>query len=172
MTLQNVKTKSTCVLDTKRNWLAKFCSVHPKTSVYESWRDGGVIYFSNGILKKIRTPDVLPLAELWGELNEMTHATSSSSQIGLHFPDIATKVQINLALIRVLCDWLAHLLNQHIITPSMQYATERHTPAKLELNSAKQRLTQTRKESRAMHSEDSARLITCFRRKWLVTAKP
>jgi hypothetical protein len=150
--------------------IAKFCSVHPKTKVYESWRDGRVVYFSNGILKKINTPDVQPLADLWQELSEMTHATSSSSQVGLYFPLIAAEVQINLALIRVLCDWLAHLLNQHIITPSMRYATERHTPAKPALKSAKQRLAQDLKASRSMHSKDSARLITCFRRKWLVSA--
>jgi len=146
--------------------IAKFCSVSTNTHIYEKWLNGDVVYFANGILKKINSPDVTPIAELWGELNELTHATSSSSQIGLHFPTIAQDIQINLSLIRVLCDWLAHLLTRHVITPSMRYATKRHRPEGPKLQLAQECLAELRSISRSAHAKDSKRLITCYRSKW------
>jgi hypothetical protein len=146
---------------------AKFCNISTNPQIYKKWTDGGPVYFTNGVLRKIRSPDITPIIELWGHLNELTHATSSSSQVGLHFPLIAVDTQINLALIRVFGDWLAHLFTQHIVTSTMRYATRRYTPAKLMLKSAEQRLMETRKISRSHLSKDSKRLIMCYRSKWI-----
>lgn len=149
--------------------IAKFCCISPDGRVHGRWQDGEVIYFTNGILKKISSPDISPLENLWNELNELTHATRTSSQIGLHFPSIAHELQVNFALVRVLSDWLAHLLTAHIITGSMRYATKRYTPAATSLKIATDNLRSTLNLSRAQHSQDALRLITTFRKKWVVS---
>lgn len=148
--------------------IAKFCSISENSKVYEQWVNGDAFYFTNGVLNKIISPEISPLLILWSELNEMTHATNSSSQVGLDFPQIVDDVHVNLALTRVFCDWLSHILTKHIATPSVRYATERYTPVLDDFKLAKRKLSDVLRESRLQHSKSSIRLITCYRRAWII----
>jgi hypothetical protein len=150
--------------------IAKFCCVSPDNRVYDRWQKREVVYFTNAILKKISSPDMSPLADLWNELNELTHATRVSSQVDLHFPNIARDVQANLALIQVMADWLAHILTTHIITTSMRQVTRQYTSVPSALAAAWPGLKAELKASKGRHSLKSQRLIETFRKKWIVNS--
>jgi hypothetical protein len=149
---------------------AKFCCLAENEHVLQRWKDGETIYFTNAILKRIKSPDTTPLTELWNELNELTHATRTSAQISLDFESNVEEIAVNMALIRVLANWLAHLLTAQLISRSMRRATHKYYDNKALLVQDELYLADLLRISFAKHSKTSKRLITCFRRQWVIEA--
>lgn len=106
--------------------VAKFCSVSESTRVYEKWKDGDVVYFTNSVLKKIAHPSTEAFAEFWELMSGYSHATIYAQQITLNVGATPKEVPLNLVYIRILLECQYHLLTGHLVTPSMRYYAKRY----------------------------------------------
>jgi hypothetical protein len=106
--------------------IGKFCSVAPKSDVYDRWVDGVDLYFSNSVLKKIKKPELAETRILWKRLCQNSHATIWSGQPDLQLVDSLEDARYNLTVIGILLRWLSHLHVGHIVTPSVAYYGRRY----------------------------------------------
>lgn len=106
--------------------IAKFCAVSHDTTLYERWKEGDVVYLTNGVLKKIRSPDIEAFSDFWGLLSNYSHATVYAQQISLNIKSTPNEVPLNLVYLRILLECQSHLLGRHLITPSMRYYNQRY----------------------------------------------
>ena len=63
--------------------VAKFCGISHDDNVFKRWDSGDTVYFTNGILKKIESPDNYEFKFFWELLCTYSHATNSSQQISV-----------------------------------------------------------------------------------------
>jgi hypothetical protein len=103
--------------------IAKFCSLSKDDKVYERWRNGDTVYFTNSVLKKISTPDTKTFSEFWGALSNYVHATIYAQQFSLEWEHVDNQARFNLDLILVLLEWHYHILTSHIVTPATSSQT-------------------------------------------------
>jgi len=103
--------------------IAKFCSLSKDDLVYERWRKGEAVYFTNSILKKISKPNPRGFSELWSTLSDFVHATIYAQQFGFDWEHVDKQVHFNLDLILVLLEWHYHLLTSHLVTPTTNSQT-------------------------------------------------
>jgi hypothetical protein len=106
--------------------IAKFCALSNETTLFEKWKEGDVVYLTNGVLKKLLAPDTSAFSDLWGLLSNYSHATVYAQQVNLSVHASPDDVPLNLVYLRILVDCQAHLLGSHLVTPSMQYYTKRY----------------------------------------------
>lgn len=108
--------------------IAKFASLRQSDSLISKWIAGETIYFSNAILKKIMTPELTELKNLWAVLCQVSHATTYSYQVTTKFEEIENEISANLAILAMLLGCNFHLINKHYVTKSMVYlATAYHS---------------------------------------------
>ncbi|MEH2161982.1 MAG: hypothetical protein V7K38_13280 [Nostoc sp.] len=105
--------------------IAKFASLRKNDNVISKWIAGETIYFSNSILKKIVTPELKELKNLWEALCNVSHATIYSYQVLTKFEDIE-EVSANIAILIVLLGCNFHLINKHYITKEMAYLAKQY----------------------------------------------
>jgi hypothetical protein len=146
--------------------IAKFCSVSHDTSLYEKWKEGNSVYLSNGILKKICSPDIAPFSEFWGLLSDYSHATVYAQQVHLNVRSVPDEVPLNLVYLRILLDCLSHLVGSHLITPSMRYYTKRYRGGPDLLPALRAELQQILSESRSTLLEQPRAIIRNYRATW------
>jgi hypothetical protein len=103
--------------------IAKFCSISQNEHVYEKWRKGDVIYFTNSVLKKISIPDPETFIEFWSTLSDFVHATIYAQQFSLDWEHISDDVRFNQDMILVLLEWHYHILSSHIVTSTTNSKT-------------------------------------------------
>lgn len=106
--------------------IAKYCSVSHSVDIYERWKEGDMVYLSKGVLRKIASPDTSAFNEFWGLLSDFTHATVYAQQVSLNIRNIKNDIDVSFIFLRMLLDCQYHLLNTHLITPSMEYYTKRY----------------------------------------------
>jgi hypothetical protein len=107
--------------------VAKYCSANPHSDVFDRWIDGVDIYFTNAVLKKINDPTLVEIQQFWGVLCRWTHSTVFAGQPNLAIGESTSEVSINIGLIGVLLRWATHLLESHMVTPSVRYYGNRYT---------------------------------------------
>ena len=90
------------------------------------WKDGDIIYLTNRVLKRIQSPDTKAFSEFWDLLSSYVHATIYAQQIHLNVMAAPDEVPLNLIYLRILVECQYHLVNSHLITPSMKYYIKRY----------------------------------------------
>ena len=156
--------------------ISKFCHICDDDRVMKKWDSGETIYFANSILKKITYPDTRPFYEFWGMICEHSHATKTSVRISLELESVdeLESVVENLALLNALLECNYHLLNTHLITPGLAYMDKlystRATPKirDYETPGLRKRAHVQFKKNRAFLSPESIRLISAYKRKWII----
>lgn len=106
--------------------IAKFCATDPDADLYDKWVDGIDLYLTNGLLKKLSYPETDEFATAWSLLCRWSHATVFANQLSLDLDTTREEADLNLALIGVLIHFSYHLLNSHILTPTIKYYSRRY----------------------------------------------
>lgn len=147
--------------------IAKFCAISEDTALFSKWKEGDIIYLTNGVLRKIQSPDTAAFTDLWGLLSDYTHATIYAQQVQLNVCTTPDEVPLNLVYLRILVDCQYHLLGSHLITPSMQYYRKRYRRKNTDLlpviRAEMQRLLQ---ESRSTLLELPRAIVKNYRATW------
>lgn len=99
--------------------IAKVAALLKYDKLINKWISGDTIYFSNGVMKRIKSPAIPNLKELWPILSEQSHATIHSAQVVTRFSEIRGEISGTLAVIGMLACCNFHLLNRHFVTPQM-----------------------------------------------------
>jgi hypothetical protein len=106
--------------------IAKLCATDPESDVYDRWIDGVDLYFTNGVLKRLRQPDITEFSATWGLMCKWSHATVFAAQLSLNIETTSEEAELNIAFIGVLLHCLQHLLSTHILTPTVKYYAQRY----------------------------------------------
>lgn len=101
--------------------IAKFCSSHPSSDVYDRWVDGHDVSLTFAVLKKLNKPSPKEFSELWKLLCQYTHSSVFAMQVDMSEKSTNEEFGFNIVITDLLLAWLYHLLNRHIITSSMEY---------------------------------------------------
>lgn len=146
--------------------IAKFCAVSDNTSIYDKWKEGDIVYLSKGVLKRISHPDTEVFSEYWGLMSEYTHATIYAQQVELNVKAAPDEVPLNLVYLRTLLDCQYHLVNRHLITPSMIYYTKRYRRGHDPLPELRRTMRQLINESRSTLLPRPKELIRSYCANW------
>jgi hypothetical protein len=146
--------------------IAKFCSVAQDDKVYKQWENGDPVYFTNAILKRIKSPDVSEFKTFWGLVCDCTHSTVYSQQIDIGWEQTKADILLNLSLIQTLLECNYHLLNRHLVNASMSYYA--HYAEKEKIPGLKLQLSLLFKESRTLMSAPSKKLISSYKAGWQI----
>ena len=95
--------------------LGKFCAITNNQKVFENWKDGKTVYFSNEVLKKINNPNISEIKQFWILLCKYAHSTSTSQQINLSWDDNKKDINLTFTFIILLLDCHYHLLNSILL---------------------------------------------------------
>ena len=101
--------------------IAKFCSSNHESEIYDKWIDGKVVYFTNGVIKKILKPDSDQFLEFWSSISEYTHSSIYAMQPDNCIENVKEQIDLNYLLIHMLSECNYHILNTHIFTKSLRY---------------------------------------------------
>ncbi|WP_152598838.1 hypothetical protein [Janthinobacterium sp. RA13] len=146
--------------------IAKFFSVSNDITIYEKWKEGGVIYLKNGILKKISHPNIDAIDEFWGLMSEYSHATIYAQQAALNVQVEPDEVPLNLVYLNVMLDCLYHLVNRHFITPSMSYYANKYVKGPNTLPALRKKMRLILKETRAPLLPRPRQIISSYNATW------
>lgn len=146
--------------------IAKFCSVSDSTSIYDKWKEGDIVYLSNGVLKRIEHPNTEVFSEFWGLMSDYTHATIYAQQVELNIKAVPDEVPLNLVYLRTLLDCQYHMVSRHLITPSMIYYTKRYRRGPDPLPDMRRKMRQLIKESRSTLLARPKQLIRNYCANW------
>jgi hypothetical protein len=114
--------------------ISKFCSSNHESEIYDKWIDGKVVYFTNGVIKKIKKPGSEKFSEFWSLMSECTHSSIYTMQPDMCIEQVKEEIDLNFLLIHMLSECNYHLLNSHLFTPSLKYYQSRSRGAeKLQL---------------------------------------
>jgi hypothetical protein len=146
--------------------VAKYCSISHNLQLYEKWKGGDVVYLSNGVLKKIRKPDTEAFKDFWNLMSNYSHATIYAQQVVVNVQSVPDEVPLNLVYLRILLDCQYHLLNSHLITPSMQYYTKRYRRGPDPLPQQRTRMRELLADSRKDLLDLPKEIIRNYRATW------
>lgn len=147
--------------------IAKFCAMDPQTDIFDRWIDGLDFYFTNGILKKIEAPDISQFSETWNLLCKFSHATVYANQLSLDLETTKEETEFNLAFVGAMIHCTYHLLNSHILTPTVKYHAARYGRSSRG-NDAKVALKISLDTLRSAFGSASARIVRDYRSAWRV----
>ena len=148
--------------------IAKFCSVSEDSRLYEKWKEGDVVYLTNGILKKLEHPDIAPFSDLWELLSGYSHATIYAQQVHLNVEASPNDVPLNLVYLRILIACQYHLLTSHLITPSMVYYNKRYRNDADPLPALRGEMRRLLTKSNASLLEMPRSIIKSYQSKWKI----
>lgn len=145
--------------------IAKFCASNPDSDIYDRWIDGMDFYFSNGILKKLVHPNIKEFSETWQLMSQWSHATVFASQLSLTVETSQEEAGLNIAFIGVFLHFMQHLLNTHILTPTVKYYAARYGKSSRGVQ-AKARLKKSLPLLASRFGPGSRRLVRDFKATW------
>jgi hypothetical protein len=145
--------------------IAKYCSCDPDSDVFDRWIDGMDFYFTNGVLKKLSAPGIGQFDEVWSLLCKWSHATIFANQMSTDLESTGEQTGVNLAVIGALLECTHHLLNSHILTPTIKYHGERFDDD-LMIAQARMRLNLNFTVLREIRGSVSRKLVKEYRSTW------
>jgi hypothetical protein len=155
--------------------IAKFCHTSEDLKVLQRWHEIETIYFTNSVLKKIVVPDPQPFTELWNLLCETSHATRTAGQISMNTTEDFEESFNNLGILNALLECNYHLLNSVLITPELSYMVKFYNTRFALKKKRDYKISELRKsahrqfaENRAFLGSESIRVITAYKRKWVL----
>ena len=152
--------------------ISKYCSLNYQSrEVLKLWKEGKQISLGK-IFKKIEISDLDALKELWGVLNDITHATKFSSQPTLTYrsnrTDIAD-VTVNFIWIELMLECKYHLLTEHIINSSLTYYLKSYAPEDYErVKFLKKMLRQNYNESKKRMKGNERKILQAYKSSWSI----
>jgi hypothetical protein len=158
-------------------WLiiAKFSNISHDTKVLENWCNNETIYFTNGILKKISSPDTKPFYDFWNIVCDSAHATKLSGQVYLKIDDeMLIDVKSTLVILAILLECSYHMLNSQLITPQLSYMAKYYYShpqserAKFDIPELRKESHSIFKSNRHFFSKDAIQLISTYKKKWAI----
>lgn len=90
-------------------------------NLINKWSEGQHINLSREILGKITTPNIQTLKDFWGMLHAYVHSTKYAQQVSLDLDNNLYEIEFNFVFIQILLECFYHLLNRHLINPSVVY---------------------------------------------------
>lgn len=145
--------------------IAKLCATDPDSDVFDRWIDGLDLYFTNGVLKRLAHPDATQFSESWSLLCQWSHATVFASQLSLDLETTQREAKVNIAFIGVLLHFTKHLLNTHILTPTVKYYARRYGDEAKAVQ-AVARLNSSLRTLQSHFGPPSRRLVRDYRATW------
>ncbi|MGH1431614.1 MAG: hypothetical protein ACRBB4_10880 [Neptuniibacter sp.] len=147
--------------------IAKYCSVNNDSEIFDKWVDGIDIYFTNGLLKKIKNPATDEFSRFWGVMSDFSHSTAYALQPDFNVNDHKHDISVNFGFIEMMLECKYHLLISHLITNEMKYYQARYK------NQARARelrklLTANYSKSKKGMAKAARRLIKDYRCSWVV----
>lgn len=147
--------------------IAKFCSSHPSSDVFDRWVDGHDVSLTFAVLKKLNKPNTKALAELWKLLCQYTHSSVYAMQVDISEKSTDEEFGFNVVITDLLLAWLYHLLNRHIITSSMEYYQYRYRDQEVVRNLRAQAKVLI-EESRKQFERPTSQLLKDFCTSWVI----
>lgn len=149
--------------------VSKFCVLSENNKIYESWKKEEVIYFSNGILSRIASPNNQEFKRFWSEINSVSHASRSSLQIDLDWNKEKEQIEYCFVVLHVLLECNYHLLNTHLISDSMKWHLKYHfSDSHKQVLDIKKNINALFSISKKMISKSCRKLIFDYKKSWLV----
>lgn len=149
--------------------IAKFCSVDNDSEVFDKWVDGIGIYFSNGVLKKIKHPNTDEFSQFWGLMSEYSHSTVYALQPDFDVDHYKKDIDLNFVFIEMMLECKYHLLISHIITSDMRYYQDRYKDNG-RAKELRQSLAANYSEAKKGMAEGARRLIKDYRCSWEISS--
>lgn len=156
-------------------WLivGKFCNLSHDVKVLSSWNNHGVVYFTNGVLKKIEEPDNEIFKQFWTMLSQFTHATKYSIQgtIDVMEEDNFLNVNKNLVLITALLECNYHLLNTHLFNRDLEYLARVYvdnSDSRKSIAELRKNAKVLFKENKSAYGKSTISLVTSYKKKWKI----
>ena len=147
--------------------ISKFCSSNHKTEIYDKWIDGKVVYFTNGVIKKIKKPNSGQFSEFWGLISEYTHSSIYAMQSDTCIENIKEEINLNFLLIHMLSECNFHLLNSHLFTKSLKYYQSRSQGAE-KLSERRKEITSIYSVLRKQYNKPAKQFVRDFKSTWEV----
>lgn len=146
---------------------AKYSAVSESNSSFERWKNGQSLSFS-GLLNKVSKPDVVETKILWEVLCASSHASTVSQQVFVEWAHDEREIKVNLSIIRMLLECQYHLLNSHLLTPSIkQYALENCDGSKIK--GARLRNRELFKKTRPLIGKAGSKVTREYCATWIVS---
>ena len=147
--------------------IGKVASLLRSDPVIERWEKGDSINFSRGVLKRIKSPQVPELKELWSGLCKTSHATIYSFQVETDYENIREEISGTLAIIEMLLSCNFHLINRHFVTKTLFYYATRYGDEE-QVKNKREAARNATKELSCMLSQKGNVLIREYSRAWEV----
>ncbi len=147
--------------------IAKFCSIHSESDVFDRWVDGVNLYFTNSVLKKIATPSTELFKNFWSLMSDYTHSSVYASQPDLLIGDSLDEAELNFVFIEMMMECKYHLLISHIITSNMKYYQAAYSD-KGRAQELRKLLNSNYSASKKRMGKDGKALIRDYRSTWKV----
>lgn len=151
--------------------IAKYVSVSPSTSVFDSWIDGEQIHLTNHVFNRIKSPKIPELMILWKSLHKSTHATVFSQQVYLEYSEIKTAIAVTLSIIQLLLCMNQHLLGTHFLTSSTIRYTQMYGDAE-EFKQVRHDARELTKELREGFTKFGRQIVREYCASWKLKGKP
>ena len=147
--------------------IAKFCSSHPSSDVFDRWVDGHDVSLTFAVIKKLNKPNPEELSKLWKLLCQYTHSSVYAMQVDMSEKLTDEEVIFNIVITDLLLAWLYHLLNRHIITSSMEYYQRRYRDHDVVRN-LRAHAKEIIEESREQFKSPTSQLLKDFCSSWTI----
>lgn len=147
--------------------IAKFCSTNHEAEIYDKWIDGKIIYFTNGVIKKIIKPEPSRFSQFWSVISEYTHSSIYAMQPDSCIENVKEQMDLNFLLMHMLSECNYHILNSHMFTKSLRYYQNRYGDPK-RLSSWREELRKTYSALRQTYNQPTRRFVRDFKAAWEV----
>lgn len=150
--------------------IAKYCATRFDVKIYERWRDGKQIYITDGIIKRITTPQTSEIRSFWSTLSKHTHASYSSMQVYLSTKNQIDDIGENFAIITMLLKIQAELLMNYALTNETKMILKRSLiEISVKLKSAKLEFSTSYKKLSKYLNIYARRTVMNFNKKWILS---
>lgn len=147
--------------------IAKFCSSNHESEIYDKWIDGEVVYFTNGVIKKILKPSSSQFSKFWSLISEYTHSSIYAMQPDNCIENVKEQINLNYLLIHMLSECNYHILNTHIFTKSLRYYQTRYGDPKA-LSAWRKEITSTYSSLKKSYNKPAREFVRDFKSTWVV----
>jgi len=145
--------------------LAKLCAVSSDLTLFKHWHNGGDVYLSSQVFKRLAKPDVEEFKRFWRGLCEWSHAGPGWGQALVGYHNIRQQIAVRYTPLLMLLDCNFHLLNRHLATPPVIRLIDQYKDG-YRFRSVREAAKACIKEVRSGLRENSSRLVRNFAATW------
>jgi hypothetical protein len=147
--------------------VAKYCAISEDNSLFNHWYNGGDVFLSSQVFKKLAKPDVAELKRFWRGLCEWTHAGPGWGQALIGYEHVRHRVALFYTPLFMILDCNFHLLNRQLANSSVVYLVDRYKDGK-QFRKIRESAKQCVREVRTNLHGNSLRLVKDFATSWQI----